>query len=574
MSISKHDGVSMFQRTTVNLLDLVKREVIDYAQLKKHIENSNESKLCALILSADDQGNTPLHIACLKADPHLVQILLSCSPDLKVKNHEGRLPLDCINYEHAHAKRIKLLLKHHEELQRLQEQSDIDIHRTLYLVNEAVATMQPSLKANKGGVCFFGTTGVGKSTLLNFSRGMLYQTAKEGMKSYRKPIDESILAERSKEGHGVLSETIYPKIFPLDRQYNLVDMPGLSDNRGKAYEVAEGVAISLLAKKLSKIRALVLVCEEKDISDDKILKLLKPLREIGKLIKNDPELRSNIALAVTKHDVAENYSPDIYREHLRKIKKDGLDDPDVIRAIDIFIEGEKPSQIIKTDVIDPGFRDELLTIFDRMSDVSIEHFDFAHHSQHVQQLRGIRDGVLNARQKLIDELEHCQKDIQTLEKLIAEFDSPLERAKRTQAFISSIGEFASITKISSVKELGVALDSLRASLDHTAQVDGLSGNIRELKMLREEQAARVLQLAHLKSLREDKLLDIEVYDSLYCGLYAVIIQYLDEGLEAGQIEALREVINIQDISTSSVGQFAGVFASGGAGASHTVDFAP
>lgn len=95
-------------------------------------------------------------------------------------------------------------------------------------------------------IILLGTTGVGKSTLVNLIAGCkLVPKQSSFSKDLVYAIDEKVGCQPSKIGHGIASETSLPIFVPslLDKDVALFDTAGFSETRGYMYDVVNHYGI-------------------------------------------------------------------------------------------------------------------------------------------------------------------------------------------------------------------------------------------------------------------------------------------------------------------------------------------
>jgi energy-coupling factor transporter ATP-binding protein EcfA2 len=141
-------------------------------------------------------------------------------------------------------------------------------------------------------IAFYGTTGSGKSTSVNYFLRLPLQYKEDSGKRIVQ-IDEENLKQRDqirkndcKIGHSaVLSETLYSRGYciPLeeleeDEEYLktvvLCDHPGFGDTRGSQYEICANLSMDRTIEVCKALRAIVLVVPFDSITADRSSKFI------------------------------------------------------------------------------------------------------------------------------------------------------------------------------------------------------------------------------------------------------------------------------------------------------------
>lgn len=181
--------------------------------------------------------------------------------------------------------------------------SDIPLDETITLIAYFMTHLRTISHVHVPAILFMGRTGVGKSTSVNACLGVDYQFAENDIGfTIVKPIQEDVV-EPAKVSHEVASETLLPQLFMAHEyaDYCLIDTAGFLDNRGKAFQISNGIAMQALATHLQDVKGIVIVCEERDVEDPKYLLLGMVLAQVGRLLPEFKEGSNNhVVLEITK----------------------------------------------------------------------------------------------------------------------------------------------------------------------------------------------------------------------------------------------------------------------------------
>jgi len=163
-----------------------------------------------------------------------------------------------------------------EDMQ-LAENINQNTSHTIQEVKEAIEKISVIISSPQTKVtCFLGTTGVGKSTFMNYLAGKKL-IVKDGIAISGRPEliidtkDEPL--PKSSISHSLTSETTYPSHWE-----DYWDCPGFGDNRGPVTEIASAYSIYRLINSSQNSRFLIF-CSEDEFRDraqgiDRLIKFL------------------------------------------------------------------------------------------------------------------------------------------------------------------------------------------------------------------------------------------------------------------------------------------------------------
>jgi GTP-binding protein EngB required for normal cell division len=415
-----------------------------------------------------NNGNTILHNACLSNDLELIRLILSYDP---LNSFE-----DLSNY----SENVKLLFNIHNNLLKETEKYGISIHRILYLLSEANQKIKSSEKVNKPSILFFGCSGVGKSTFLNFMNGCLYEPFEEDDGTILRKLVKG--NEIAKVGNSLFSETLFPEIYNnTNKNLILIDLPGINDNRDKIneastnqYDIVSSLSLFILSKKIRTIKGLFVMCTEDHLSDARALYIQDTFRQVGRMINKNSSLQKNIVLVITK------YSKLKINHVVAKLQKLAVtfSDPDMLSFLNIFISPHNTNineQIIFADVTDDKFRESIYDYIDKkLENKPTDLFDFEHYSNHAKKLKDLINTIQNIREGLTKKVNFLKSKIQN-------FYSDNEKNSRDSIITNNTYISEKITIPSStlqLKLLAIAQEKIMKKLDNIFSVDGLCHNIQ------------------------------------------------------------------------------------------------
>ncbi|WP_341755613.1 hypothetical protein [Candidatus Tisiphia endosymbiont of Ptychoptera albimana] len=184
-------------------------------------------------------------------------------------------------------------------------------------------------------VLIVGTSGVGKSTLINYLNGSELAGEYIDGKLKIKLISNS-LPGGFNIGHSTnISETLYPEVYSPDgANYSFVDSPGFGDSRGAAIDIANLFFRKYVTEGVSNIKIL-LVCSYSDLTDPtgrgaNFFKSYKALGNFCGAFKNQKaleELSKSIGIVITQ-------VTDELANKIKKLEKDILKNKKLIKISD------------------------------------------------------------------------------------------------------------------------------------------------------------------------------------------------------------------------------------------------
>ena len=130
-------------------------------------------------------------------------------------------------------------------------------------------------------ICFYGNTGSGKSTSVNFLMGIPLRKSKNVMGEETISIQDTKFEEIKKslqeidsanigysigtsqtiyaKGHCFIQDTLTPQTYNLTKNVVLCDNPGFKDTRGSIYDICTSMSMDMAVRNSKNIRAIILV---------------------------------------------------------------------------------------------------------------------------------------------------------------------------------------------------------------------------------------------------------------------------------------------------------------------------
>lgn len=367
----------------------------------------------------------------------------------------------------------------------------IQFDKVFSLIEEAAIYHQSQTSFTDNGILLLGATGTGKSTLLNFMSGCLYQKTKKAGKSMRELIRGHEISETS---HRARAQTRFPVVFNHE-SYSIVDLAGFLDNTentsvGKisSYDIVAAISMELLSKKFKTISGLIACCTQAQLTAERPpLELQETFRHIGRIIKDNPELTNNVRLFITKNvDLVQSE----VIEGLQQLAIDFSSDEDMCAFLNIFLnEEEAVHRIIFTDVIDDDKRALYFSELEALTPQETQKFNFSLHSTALMRLREFVGRIVEQRDALIEKIDLLQAEKASLlavdtNALLHEHlpqihgeiqdDDSIDSLCHEQALLSDV--FSQMTQVDGL------LDKLQKFEQMISQVDKMTRLLKRLKI--------------------------------------------------------------------------------------------
>lgn len=292
----------------------------------------------------------------------------------------------------------------------------INIDKVFELIQSATIHIKSMGDFNDSGIILLGATGTGKSTLLNFISGCLYKKTK---KSGKKMRDICSGDEISGTSHLSRAQTRFPVVFNYKNSFSLVDLPGFLDNTENtsigsisSYDIVSALSMNLISTKFKRISGLIACCTEAQLTAERPpLELQETFRNIGRIIKEDPELSNNVKLFVTKHTDLE---PGDVIEGLQQLAIDFSNDEDMCVFLNLFRDEEAVNRILLTDVINDDDRAFYISELEKLKPQETHKFNFRFYSAALIRLQGFVESIVKLRDELVEEISLLETEKESI----------------------------------------------------------------------------------------------------------------------------------------------------------------
>ena len=372
--------------TTSKLLSLCSNPKSTIMEIKSELLVLDKSGDINRINEGTDEVR-PLRISIAYKRPEIVKLLLEF--DAKIFPSDSTFIDEQLNDKESF--QIKALLRFYSHMQSLELGEPFKVGKALSLIRESMDALEMFQKL-EDVVMMIGKTGGGKSTIINVLSGVEYDVCED---KYGEKYLQSLSEEKTKSSNSSSSETAYPIIIKDEKTgKSLVDLPGILDTRGVAYEMAAGIGAQLLPFHISSFKVITLVCKWEHISV-KGKDVLDNFNMLGRLVNSSPELMKNVLLIVNKAN--KKLTPDIVVEKIQEILKENSQLDGNTRFVMQNLVSDK---IISTEVPDQKFRTEFEARLARVTSIDSNAFHFHQFNKHGEKFI-----------KLLEQLQNYHRDM-------------------------------------------------------------------------------------------------------------------------------------------------------------------
>lgn len=415
-------------------------------------------QLTAEMTARNVKGMTAFFSAIERGDLAMVRVLLSFDPAIDVKldrktSEQYAKQLAESKHSSKERQQIYALIKSRGCWQSSAARAlRVSFQRILQVIEYAMENVCNA--DNKIGVLFFGTTGEGKSTLVNYLCGVDYKHM-VGARKRVTPLHREFVQSSS----ATTSETLLPQIVQLkESPLSLIDLPGFEDTRGRAEEICAVVSLNMMMKKLAQIQALPLVCSWSSLEDPRMLNFRNAAAQVGAIISVNPKTADNVILVITKiesylkeEDVraclqelakAEGWSPSEFKEAKHENLTPEQWRSQCIRRTTTAILSRKNS-IILADVTTPVTREKFQKLLSGLAGKAQkpDQFNFKHHNYFLTQFQTVIEDLIQYfidldmnRAKLSDAIKRINHSIEEKASQIEQCTKDLKEAAAVEAF--------------------------------------------------------------------------------------------------------------------------------------------
>ena len=410
---------------------------------------------------------------------------------------------------------IRYLLDGYKRREREASQLGIHVQTTLDIMAKALSQLDQFNHQSKPVVFFWGPTGAGKTTAIEYMEGASFYLNDEPPVA----LKSGEIYHEDDARHGMSSDTSYPTIHPLQaRKYDLIDMPGFMDNRDKQdttssspVELSLSLCMPLMTDNLASIQAFVVLVSLPDLdssSRSSLSGILDTFRQVGRMIKNNPsDLSANLILALSRHD-GKRTAAEIVKKLIRL--QNGFPQD---RDLTIFLQAwtaqaDACERIIFMNIFDAEqahpTRDQLFNKLDLLAPQPCEQYNFEDFSHHKQKFIDFYSNLNRPflSQKIIRHLSEIKKfeaeaSRQARDLDLLRFSSPEDQQQ--------LRPRAAIETVSAIQD-----DMLRQFSEHS-QEDNLVTTLRRLIEAHQEHQAKRKTLI---SLAREKVIEDSLHHDL------------------------------------------------------------
>ena len=162
---------------------------------------------------------------------------------------------------------------------------------------ENLLTFETNLNsASKESVITIGSTGAGKTTLIEFLTGKSLKVVPLANRREQYAFESS----SGNIGEGHVSKTLFPKSY-IDQKNSIIywDVPGYDDSHGPEYEILNEISINSIFKSSKQIKVIMAV-EESHLLSNRGQTFIDFMRRISQMFQNINYIAYSIVFVLTK----------------------------------------------------------------------------------------------------------------------------------------------------------------------------------------------------------------------------------------------------------------------------------
>ena len=348
------------------MFDIVARG--DIQAFRAEIEKISKADVINILQARNGSGKTLLHVAAEHNQLAMVEELLRMDIEVATRDSSGKTAAELA--EAAGHAVVAALLRTRGAWQDEAKALGIKFNRAIHLLEESFVHVEHA--RGKNLVMFMGSTGVGKSTLLNYLLGCRYDL--EGVGLERGPrLRAGSKPEYAQVGHNsAASMTLFPQIFPVNGEsYLYCDLAGFDDTR-TAHTGEEALCASnnaqVLTRLSSGVKGIVLLLDRPGLESKFIVINFKNvLKTLAGMMPQDPQmaqkfLESSVFFMLTKMPIGTTREQVMMRfiNPLHKVFQDDLDagkplsEEDAKVYIILELMRAHPEKILVPNIFDNG----------------------------------------------------------------------------------------------------------------------------------------------------------------------------------------------------------------------------
>lgn len=283
------------------------------------------------------------------------------------------------------------------------------------LLKPTFAAVEPA--RDQSIVLVVGATGDGKSTLLNYLSGSLYDPGENDLGNRSADLNPRSPKEQCTTGRNPQkSETRYPQVLLPSQGANpasfvYCDLPGFFDSRNEAEAICSAMAPQILNRCAGSVKGIVWVLSLNQFEVNKsegIKKILKYLLDIAS--SNVDLIAESLMIVITKGN--DKIKIDHILNRFQAVISN-IEDPEQKKLLDKILNRIRnhPSQIIISDIFDhSGKNRELInTNVATLKERNTQDFDFSNYSPIQESFYGY---LIDAAKLFMDNVLHIENQVQ------------------------------------------------------------------------------------------------------------------------------------------------------------------
>ncbi len=456
-------------------------------QVFEYLQNLRDNKPAQLTFELEErnsEGLTPLGLAISLSNLEMIRLLFDFGAATLIKPTDKSIE----NYAYALVQSNDFnqkqcdayaLVKTRTELQHMTlREFRTSFSQVLHLIKAANRNVQNA--QGKAAILFFGMTGVGKSTLVNFLCGVDYERHTVKGQNRAKALQKEWVQTSSE----TTSSTALPEVVqPRGSRLAFVDLPGFEDTHGTMEEICAAASLLSLTQQLEGIQELWLISTWSALADPRMSQYRVAAQNVGAIMGQNAGISDRITLVITQGD--DDLTVEDIRARLETLCEDeGWDKvlkgvPDIRPSEEKQLSGDlakkqcikrvtqailtRKNSILLIDVTRPQMRP---IVHQYLSTLSVKPekaaaFNFKNYSSHVQRFQQVLQSIIQYFSAIHQKTERLQDNASLLSKTLQEKKIALEQLQADYKYLKNTDIFEEKPYVEQIKTCEQTIQELQ-----------------------------------------------------------------------------------------------------------------